>query len=104
MILYVTTTGYWNINKYASTRDIHRECCVRHSGIQPIHEQRIENTERDVGFLLSGGLDSSLIASIASRKIMGKIKTFSIGLPWTVLTSAAARKVAEYHWIPTTQK
>ena len=34
--------------------------------------------ERDVGIFLSGGIDSSLIASYA-RKISPKIKTFSIG-------------------------
>lgn len=43
-----------------------------------VHE-RIATTDREIGFLLSGGLDSSLIASIATRKL-GKIKTFSIGL------------------------
>jgi asparagine synthase (glutamine-hydrolysing) len=57
-------------------------------------QQRIENTERDVGFLLSGGLDSSLIASIATR-LRGKIKTFSIGLPNSP-DLVAARKVATY--------
>lgn len=42
--------------------------------------KRIQNTERPVGFLLSGGLDSSLICAIGT-KLMGKsIDTFSIGL------------------------
>ena len=55
---------------------------------------RIENTERDIGFLLSGGLDSSLIASIAQRKL-GTIKTFSIGTVGSP-DLAAARIVAKY--------
>lgn len=35
--------------------------------------------ERDIGFFLSGGLDSSLIAAIG-KKELGTIKTFSIGI------------------------
>jgi len=37
-------------------------------------------SDREIGCLLSGGLDSSLIASIVSRLSSKKIKTFSIGL------------------------
>jgi len=55
---------------------------------------RLENTERDTGFLLSGGLDSSLIASIAQRMV-GKIKTFSIGLVGSP-DLVAARKVSKF--------
>ena len=67
--------NYWAINKYISTnyqRDI-REA------LEHAVYDRLDNTERDIGFLLSGGLDSSLIASILPRKL-GTIKTFSIGL------------------------
>jgi len=42
------------------------------------------NSDRDMGALLSGGLDSSLVVSIASKYLhsVGKrLKTFSIGLP-----------------------
>ncbi len=49
------------------------------------------------GILLSGGLDSSIIASIAIKNVMnpGKIKTFSIGLHDSP-DLIAAKKVAEY--------
>ncbi|RKP18703.1 asparagine synthase [Rozella allomycis CSF55] len=48
------------------------------------------------GVLLSGGLDSSLIASIASRFVpKGTLHSFSIGLPGSP-DLEAARKVAEY--------
>jgi asparagine synthase (glutamine-hydrolysing) len=52
----------------------------------------------DFGVLLSGGLDSSLIASIASivsRLTTSQVKTFSIGLPNSV-DLLAARKVAKF--------
>ena len=42
--------------------------------------KRIQNAERPVGFLLSGGLDSSLVCAIASQVVEGKINTYSIGL------------------------
>jgi len=44
---------------------------------------RIENTDRPIGFLLSGGLDSSLVAAVA-RDLLApgtRIRTFSIGTP-----------------------
>lgn len=49
-----------------------------------------------IGFLLSGGLDSSLICSIAARLCPGRpLKTFSIGLKGSP-DLAAAKKVADY--------
>ena len=82
--------GYWKVNKYLKT-NIHRE--LRETLEHAVHD-RIDTTDRDIGFLLSGGLDSSLIASIASRKL-GKIRTFSIGLEGSP-DLEAARKVANY--------
>ena len=82
-------TGHWpHLSKSLST-----SCDVRHALEQSVHV-RLNNTERDVGFLLSGGLDSSLIASIAQRKL-GKINTFSIGLDGSPDLDAA-RKVAKF--------
>lgn len=82
-------TGYWHVNKYTDTYDGD----LKETFIQCVHE-RLATTERDIGFLLSGGLDSSLIASIAARKL-GKINTFSIGLKGSP-DLEAARRVAEY--------
>ena len=82
-------TGYWHVNKYADTYNDD----LKETFIQCVHE-RLATTERDIGFLLSGGLDSSLIASIAARKL-GKINTFSIGLKGSP-DLEAARKVANY--------
>jgi len=78
------------VNRYL-VHNHHR--AVREALEHAVHD-RLETTERDVGFLLSGGLDSSLIASIASRKL-GTIKTFSIGLEGSP-DLLAARSVSEY--------
>jgi asparagine synthase (glutamine-hydrolysing) len=82
-------TGYWHVNKYTDTYDGD----LKETFIQCVHE-RLATTERDIGFLLSGGLDSSLIASIAAKKL-GKINTFSIGLKGSP-DLEAAKKVAKY--------
>lgn len=60
--------------------------------------ERRMTADRPVACLLSGGLDSSLIASIAARylkKFNKKLKTFSIGLPGST-DEKYARMVAEY--------
>ena len=56
--------------------------------------RRVDNTEREVGFLLSGGLDSSLVVAVASRLLNRQITTFSIGQSDSP-DILAARKVAE---------
>ena len=52
-------------------------------------------SDRPIGFLLSGGLDSSLVASVASRLLSNRITTFSIGLKDSP-DLKAARKVATF--------
>ena len=41
--------------------------------------KRVTNTDRPVACLLSGGLDSSLVAAVASKIYPGKLKTYGIG-------------------------
>ncbi len=54
------------------------------------------NTDREYGFLLSGGLDSSLICSIASSLLPNRIRTFTVGFSEDATDVLAARKVAKY--------
>ena len=50
-----------------------------------------------LGVLLSGGLDSSLIAAIAARQSLSPIKTFTLSLPGSKLDEASyAQCVADY--------
>jgi len=53
-------------------------------------------SDAPVGFLLSGGLDSSLVCSIASKYSDKPIKTFSIGMESDAIDLKYARDVAEF--------
>ena len=49
-----------------------------------------------VGFLLSGGLDSSLVCAIAARESSAPIKTFAIGMTGDAIDLKYAKQVADY--------
>lgn len=49
-----------------------------------------------VGFLLSGGLDSSLVCAIAAKNSKKPIKTFAIGMSEDAIDLKYARQVADY--------
>lgn len=49
-----------------------------------------------VGFLLSGGLDSSLVCAIAARESEKPIKTFAIGMSGDAIDLKYAKQVADY--------
>ena len=82
--------SYWNVFKHVSNVG----CDTLKNRLESSVAKRLENTDRETGFLLSGGLDSSLIASIAAKKL-GKIRTFSVGVEGSP-DLAAARIVSEY--------
>ena len=58
-------------------------------------EKRLD-ADAPVGFLLSGGLDSSLVCSIAARLSSRPIRTFAIGMDTDAIDLKYARQVAEY--------
>lgn len=58
-------------------------------------EKRLQS-DAEVGFLLSGGLDSSLVCSIAQSISKKPIKTFSIGMTHDAIDSKYAAEVAAY--------
>jgi len=58
-------------------------------------EKRLD-ADTPVGFLLSGGLDSSLVCAIAARKLQKPIRTFAIGMSGDAIDLKYARQVADH--------
>ncbi len=54
------------------------------------------DADAPLGFLLSGGLDSSLVCSIAAKKLNKPIRTFAIGMDTDAIDLKYARQTAEY--------
>ena len=53
-------------------------------------------SDSKVGFLLSGGLDSSLVCAIAQKECVHPIRTFAIGMSEDAIDLKYARQAAEY--------
>lgn len=70
--------------------------------VKNIHDLLVKGVQKrliadaKVGFLLSGGLDSSLICSIAQKNMKKKIETFAIGMEKDAIDLKYAKEVAEY--------
>lgn len=58
-------------------------------------EKRLD-ADAPLGFLLSGGLDSSLVCAIASKKLEHPIRTFAIGMEKDAIDLKYAKQVADY--------
>lgn len=54
------------------------------------------DADAPLGFLLSGGLDSSLVCAIAARELKKPIRTFAIGMDRDAIDLKYARRVADY--------
>ena len=66
------------------------------NGLENAVKKRVENTDRPIACLLSGGLDSSLITALVCKYTdPSRLKTFSIGLPGSV-DIIYAEKVAKH--------
>ena len=67
-----------------------------------IHDKLVAGVEKrlaadaKVGFLLSGGLDSSLVCAIAQQKSDKPIRTFAIGMNTDAIDLKYAKQVADY--------
>ena len=67
-----------------------------------IHDKLVKGIEKrldadaPVGFLLSGGLDSSLVCAVAQKLSKHPIKTFAIGMDVDAIDLKYARQVADY--------
>ena len=97
---------YMKGGKFIRYSDISHAATVCHDDLETvcknIHDKLIAGVEKrlvsdaKVGFLLSGGLDSSLVCAIAARKSTVPIRTFAIGMEGDAIDLKYAREVADY--------
>lgn len=97
---------YYKNGKFYCYRDISRVEKICRDDIETvcnnIRDKLIAGVEKrlvsdsKVGFLLSGGLDSSLVCAIAAQKSHAPIKTFAIGMSEDAIDLKYAKQAAEY--------
>ncbi|MFC6276252.1 asparagine synthase B [Psittacicella hinzii] len=78
-----------------STDDFAQATTKIRSLLETAVEKRLES-DAPIGYLLSGGLDSSLVCAIATKKLGKKIKTFAVGMDVNPIDLKYAKEVAEY--------
>ena len=87
----------WSPNYWPSPREDDDIAFVK-SNIRDLLTEAVElrvHAGRAVGFFLSGGLDSSIVAALGKEILGGPIKTFSVGLEGAP-DLVAARKMAHF--------
>ena len=77
------------------TDDVDTICKNIHSKLVAGIEKRLD-ADAPVGFLLSGGLDSSLVCAVAAKILRKPIKTFAIGMNTDAIDLKYAKEVADY--------
>jgi len=77
------------------TSDVETVCKNIHDKLIAGVSKRLDS-DAPLGFLLSGGLDSSLVCSIAARELKKPIKTYAIGMTTDAIDLKYAKEVAEY--------
>lgn len=97
---------YYKGGKFVCYRDISHVDSFKSGTLdficKPIHDLLIQGVHKrldadaKVGFLLSGGLDSSLVCAIASRIYDKPIRTFAIGMKKDAIDLKYAKEVSEY--------
>ncbi len=81
--------------KQVCTDDVEEICSnINAKLVQGVKKRLV--ADANVGYLLSGGLDSSLVCSIAAASSDEPIRTFAIGMEKDAIDLKYARQVAEY--------
>ena len=78
-----------------STDDLDTVCRNIREKLITAVEKRLD-ADAPLGFLLSGGLDSSLVCAISAKLLGRKIRTFAIGMDLDPIDLKYAREVADY--------
>ena len=88
---------YRNISKPTALveDDVETACKKIHDKLEAGILKRLD-ADAPVGFLLSGGLDSSLVCAVAARHLKKPIRTFSIGMDIDAIDLKYAKQVADY--------
>lgn len=87
--------------KQVCTDDLDTVCKKIHDKLVQGIRKRLD-ADAPLGFLLSGGIDSSLVCSVAAKifkemgETAGKIRTFAIGMDEDAIDLKYAREAAEY--------
>lgn len=97
---------YYKGGQFVCYCDIAKVDAVCHDDLETvcrtIHDKLVTGVEKrlvadaNVGFLLSGGLDSSLVCAIAAKKSREPIKTFAIGMSGDAIDLKYAKQAAEF--------
>jgi asparagine synthase (glutamine-hydrolysing) len=97
---------YYKDGQFTCYRDISHVETVCHDDLETacrhIREKLIAGIEKrldadaPVGFLLSGGLDSSLVCAVSAKLLKKPIRTFAIGMSTDAIDLKYARQVADY--------
>ena len=97
---------YWKDGEFVEYSRIWQAEGVCHDDLETvcgnIHDKLVAGVEKrlvadaKVGFLLSGGLDSSLVCAIAQSKSDKPIRTFAIGMEKDAIDLKYAKQVADY--------
>ncbi|MBB5183309.1 asparagine synthase B [Catenisphaera adipataccumulans] len=81
--------------KAVSHDDLETTCRKIHDKLTAGVEKRLDS-DAPLGFLLSGGLDSSLVCAISQKLLNKPIRTFAIGMDIDAIDLKYARQVADY--------
>ncbi len=97
---------YYDGKTFLCYRDIAEVTEIVHDDVETvckkIKEKLIKGIEKrldadaPVGFLLSGGLDSSLVCAVSAKLLPHKIRTFAIGMKKDAIDLKYAKEVADY--------
>lgn len=75
--------------------DLETVCKKIHDKLVAGIEKRLD-ADAPVGFLLSGGLDSSLVCAVSARLLQKPIRTFAIGMSTDAIDLKYAKEVADH--------
>lgn len=75
--------------------DLETVCKSIHDKLEAGIEKRLDS-DAPLGFLLSGGLDSSLVCAVSAKLLKKPIRTFAIGMSTDAIDLKYAKEVADY--------